>query len=93
MKAFDLDEASPYQASWQPVPSEEEVAQAEEPADVSNLISTIQNLDPSLLHPDPQIGSQMLDNAMAAINLMDSNRDVRPTQGQALLKTLQILIQ
>ena len=90
MKAFDLDED--YQADWQPVPDEEAVAQAEEPADSSGLINAIQQIDPSVLHPDPQIGPQMLDNAIAAVNLMASNRDVRPTQGQALLKALQLII-
>ena len=90
MKAFDLGED--YQADWQPVPDEEAVAQAEEPADSSGLINAIQQIDPSVLHPDPQIGPQMLDNAIAAVNLMASNRDVRPAQGQALLKALQILL-
>jgi|TARA_B100001964_G_scaffold243437_1_gene321431 hypothetical protein len=92
MKAFDLDEASPYQAGWQPAPDEESLAQAEEPADPSGLLGAIQGLDPSALHPDPQMGPQMLDNAMAAVNLMASGRDVHPTQGQALLKALQLII-
>ena len=39
MKAFDLDED--FQASWQPVPDEDAVAQAEEPADPSGLINAI----------------------------------------------------
>ena len=90
MKAFDLDED--FQASWQPVPDEDAVAQAEEPADPSGLINAIQQIDPNVLHPDPQIGPQMLDNAITAVNLMASNRDVRPTQGQALLKALQTLL-
>jgi|TARA_Y100001949_G_scaffold158749_1_gene149149 hypothetical protein len=92
MRAFDLDEASPYQAGWQPQPDEEALAQAEEPADPSGVLNAIQSIDPSALHPDPQMGPQMLDSAMAAVNLMASGRDVHPTQGQALLKALQLLI-
>ena len=92
MRAFDIDEASPFQAGWQPAPDEEAVAQAEEPADSSGVIGAIQGLDPSALHPDPQMGPQLKDNATAAINLMASGRDVHPTQGQALLKALQLLI-
>jgi hypothetical protein len=92
MRAFDIDEASPYQAGWQAPPDEEAVAQADEPADPSGVIGAIQGLDPSALHPDPQLGPQLKDNANAAINLMASGRDVHPTQGQALLKALQLLI-
>ena len=92
MRAFDIDEASPFQASWQPAPDEESIAQAEEPADPSGVIGAIQGLDPLALHPDPQLGPQLKDNASAAINLMASGRDVHPTQGQALLKALQLLI-
>ena len=92
MKALDLDEASPYHAGWQPAPDEEAIAQAEEPVDPSGIIGAIQSTDPSALHPDPQLGPQIKDNATAAINLMASGRDVHPTQGQALLKALQLLI-
>ena len=92
MKALDLDEASPYQAGWQPAPDEEAMAHAEEPADPSGVIGAIQSIDPSALHPDPQLGPQIKDSARAAINLMASSRDVHPTQGQALLKALQLLI-
>ena len=92
MRAFDIDEASPYQAGRQAPPDEEAVAHADEPADPSGVIGAIQGLDPSALHPDPQLGPQLKDNANAAINLMASGRDVHPTQGQALLKALQLLI-
>ena len=92
MKALDLNELSPYQASWQAPPDQETMAQADEPANPSGVIGAIQGLDPSALHPDPQMGPQMLDNATTAINLMASGRDVHPTQGQALLKALQLLI-
>ena len=92
MKALDLNELSPYQAGWQTPPDQEAMAQADEPADPSGVIGAIQGLDPSALHPDPQMGPQLKDNATAAINLMASGRDVHPTQGQALLKALQLLI-
>ena len=90
MKAFDIGED--YQADWQPAPDEEAIAQAEQPADPSGLIRTIQNIDPSAMHPDPQIGPQMLDSAISAISLMANGRDVQPMQGQALLKALQLII-
>jgi len=93
MRAFDLDEASPYQAGWQGLPDEEAITQANEPADTSGISNAIQNLDPAQVHPDPQLGPQMIDNAMIAIDLMASNRDVHPTQGHALLKVLEILFQ
>ena len=44
------------------------------------------------MHPDPQIGPQMLDSAISAISLMANGRDVQPMQGQALLKALQLII-
>ena len=47
MRAFDIDEASPFQAGWQPAPDEEAVAQADEPADPSGVIGAIQGLAPS----------------------------------------------
>jgi len=90
MKAFDIGED--YQADWQPIPSEEAKDQAEEPADPTGLLNNIQNIDPGMLHPDPQTGAMMIDNAMAAVNLMASNRDVRPTQSHALLKVLQLIL-
>ena len=70
MKALDLNELSPYQASWQAPPDQEAMAQAEEPADPSGVIGAIQGLDPSALHPDPQMGPQLKDNATAAINFL-----------------------
>jgi len=91
MKALDLNETSPYQASWQAPPEEDAMAKANEPADTSGISNAIQNLDPAQLHPDPQLGPQMIDSAMIAIDLMASNRDVHPTQGHALLKALEIL--
>tara|TARA_B100000214_G_scaffold175292_1_gene126048 strand:+ start:109 stop:387 length:279 start_codon:yes stop_codon:yes gene_type:complete len=88
MKAFDLGEAGPYQASWQNPPDPEAIEQAEEPVDTSIIISAIQNIDPSIMHPDTQVANERINDAITAVTLIASDRDVSPTEGKALLKFL-----